>query len=205
MRILVVAATEPEIALVRSGPRGRHEVDVLVTGIGLVATAAQSARRMAQTRYDLAFNFGVCGSFDRSLALGTVVQITTDRMSELGAEDDDRFMTMQELGLAAQDAIVNLAPPQNAALRQLPAVSGISVNTVHGSERTIAAVVERFHPQVESMEGAAFAYACALSGVPYAQVRAVSNIVERRNRDRWRLDLAIRNVNEAALRILDCA
>jgi futalosine hydrolase len=205
MRILVVAATEPEIALVRSGPRGRHEVDVLVTGIGLVATAAQSARRMAQTRYDLAFNFGVCGSFDRSLALGTVVQITTDRMSELGAEDDDRFMTMQELGLAAQDAIVNLAPPQNAALRQLPAVSGISVNTVHGSERTVAAVVERFHPQVESMEGAAFAYACALSGVPYAQVRAVSNIVERRNRDRWRLDLAIRNVNEAALRILDCA
>jgi futalosine hydrolase len=205
MRILVVAATEPEIALVRSGPRGRHEFDVLVTGIGLVATAAQSARRMAQTRYDLAFNFGVCGSFDRSLALGTVVQITTDRMSELGAEDDDRFMTMQELGLAAQDAIVNLAPPQNAALRQLPAVSGISVNTVHGSERTIAAVVERFHPQVESMEGAAFAYACALSGVPYAQVRAVSNIVERRNRDRWRLDLAIRNVNEAALRILDCA
>jgi hypothetical protein len=33
----------------------------------------------------------------------------------------------------------------------------------------------------------------------------VSNIVERRNRDLWRLDLAIRNVNEAALRILDCA
>jgi futalosine hydrolase len=171
----------------------------------MVATAAQSARRMAQTRYDLAFNFGVCGSFDRALALGTVVQITSDWMSELGVEDDERFVSMQELGLMQEHAIVNAAPPANAALQQLPAVRGISVNTVHGSERTIAAVVERFQAQVESMEGAAFAYACALSGVPYAQVRAVSNIVERRNRDLWRLDLAIRNVNEAALRILDCA
>jgi hypothetical protein len=32
----------------------------------------------------------------------------------------------------------------------------------------------------------------------------VSNLVERLNRDRWRLDVAIRNLNEAALRILDC-
>jgi futalosine hydrolase len=53
------------------------------------------------------------------------------------------------------------------------------------------------------MEGAAFAYACAISKVPYAQVRAVSNVVERRNRTAWQLDHAIRHLNEAALRILD--
>ena len=32
------------------------------------------------------------------------------------------------------------------------------------------------------MEGAAFLYVCAMQGVPHAQVRAVSNMVERRNR-----------------------
>jgi futalosine hydrolase len=205
MHILVVAATELEVPLLKSGPRGRHHVDVLVTGVGMVATAAQSARCMAQTAYDLAFNFGVCGSFDRAIQLGTVVHITSDRLSELGVEDDDRFVTMQEIGFDTEDAIINTSPPLNAVLRELPVVSGISVNTVHGSGRTIAAVVERFDPQVESMEGAAFAYACAISGVPYAQVRAVSNIVERRNRDAWRLDVAIRNLNDVALRILDCA
>jgi futalosine hydrolase len=205
MNILVVAATELEVPLLASGPRGRHHIEVLFTGVGMVATAAQCARRMAQISYDLAFNFGVCGSFDRSIELGAVVHITSDRLSELGIEDDDRFVTMQEIGLDTEDAIINTAPPANAVLRELPAVSGISVNTVHGSERTIAAVVERFDPQVESMEGAAFAYACAISGVPYAQVRAVSNIVERRNRDAWRLDVAIRNLNDIALRILDCA
>jgi len=203
MHILIVAATEPEIPLVKSGRRGPHQVDVLITGVGMVATAARSARRLVETRYDLAFNFGVCGSFDRSIPLGTVVHIVSDRIAELGAEDGDEFLSMGDLGLADESAIANVAPPANAVLRELRAVSGITVNTVHGCEETIASVIERFHPHVESMEGAAFAYACTMSGVPYAQVRAVSNVVERRNRDAWRLDLAIRNLNATALSILE--
>jgi futalosine hydrolase len=86
---------------------------------------------------------------------------------------------------------------------RLPAVSGITVNTVHGNERTIADVSRRFHPQVESMEGAAFMYGCLINEVPFAQVRAVSNMVERRNRDAWRMGDAIRNLGTAALTILD--
>ena len=38
--------------------------------------------------------------------------------------------------------------------------------------------------------------------VPFAQVRAVSNIVERRNRGAWRLAEAIDSLAEAARRIL---
>ena len=55
------------------------------------------------------------------------------------------------------------------------------------------------------MEGAAFAYACTLFAVPYAQVRAVSNLVERRNRDAWRMDLAVRNLNAIAVHVLERA
>jgi futalosine hydrolase len=205
MHILVVAATELEIPLLASGPRGRHQLDVLVTGVGMVAMAAQSARRLAQTHYDLAFNFGVCGSFDRALDLGTVVHITSDRISELGVEDGERFVSMQALGLVREDVITNLAPPANAALRALPAVTAITVNTVHGNERSIAEIVRRCSPQVESMEGAAFAYACTVSGVPYAQIRAISNVVERRDRERWRLELAIGNLNDVAVKIIEAA
>jgi hypothetical protein len=38
--------------------------------------------------------------------------------------------------------------------------------------------------------------------VPFAQIRSVSNIVERRNRDAWNLDLAIRELGETAWRLL---
>jgi futalosine hydrolase len=170
----------------------------------MVATAARCAQALARTRYDAAYNFGVCGSFDRSLSPGTVVHVVSDRVSELGAEDGSRFLTLSDLGLAKDDEVLlNEAPPPNAVLRALPGVRAITVNTVHGRDESIAAIVAWLSPQVESMEGAAFAYACTISGVPYAQVRAVSNMVERRNREAWRLDLAIRNLNEAALRVLD--
>lgn len=205
MHILAVAATEAEIPRLAAGRHGAHHLDVLITGVGMVATAAHTARALTASQYDVAFNFGVCGSFDPAMALGTVVHVTTDRLSELGAEDGDGFVPFEGLGFDGKTVIINDAVPANVALRELPSVTGITVNTVHGHERTIAAVRDRFRPQVESMEGAAFAYACSLSGVPYAQVRAISNVVERRNREAWRLDLAIRNLNDVALRIIEQA
>ena len=203
MHILAVAATEAEIPRLAAGRHGTHHLDVLITGVGMVATAAHTARALTASHYDVAFNFGVCGSFDSAMALGTVVHVTTDRLSELGAEDGDHFVPFEGLGFDGLAVIINDAIPANVALRELPSVTGITVNTVHGHERTIAAVRDRLRPQVESMEGAAFAYACSLSGVPYAQVRAISNVVERRNREAWRLDLAIRNLNAVALRIIE--
>lgn len=202
MRLLVVAATEGELGpIIGAAPR-RHRVDVLITGVGMVATAARCARALASGSYQAAFNFGVCGAFDPRLALGTVVHVTSERISELGVEDGDAFLTMPEVGLTADVVVDNTAPPHNATLQSLPTVQGITVNTVHGNERSIAEVLARCQPQVESMEGAAFAYACAMSGVPYAQVRAVSNRVERRNRRAWRLDLAMENLQAVALRVL---
>ena len=41
------------------------------------------------------------------------------------------------------------------------------------------------------MEGAAFMYACLIQGTVHAQVRAVSNFVEKRNRDAWKIGDAI--------------
>jgi len=208
MRILIVAATEAEIAdLARVIPpsrsRSSNEINILTTGVGMVATAARTARALAQTRYDLALNFGVCGSFDVALELGRVVHVVSDRIAELGAEDDDVFLTIDELALPNEAVFVNSAPPANDALRRLPQVSGITVNTVHGNERSIAAVVRRFTPQVESMEGAAFMHACLISNVPFAQVRAVSNIVEKRNREAWNLGEAIGNLGRSAVAILE--
>src|SRR5262249_61086836 len=118
----------------RSTPSRSHRVDILISGIGMVATAAHTARALAQGSYDVAFNFGVCGSFDPSLPLGRVVHIVSDRIAELGAADGDAFLTLDQLGLPGDSVVVNPAPPVNAALSALPSVTGITVNTAHGSE-----------------------------------------------------------------------
>jgi futalosine hydrolase len=53
------------------------------------------------------------------------------------------------------------------------------------------------------MEGAAFMCACLISHVPFAQIRAVSNIVEKRNRKAWNVREAIGNLGRCALAILE--
>jgi futalosine hydrolase len=228
MRVLIVAATSIEIAPLRArlddgrvpaagggkvAPDERliayafrnHDVDVLVTGVGMVATAAWTARVLADTRYDFALNLGVCGSFSQTLPLGGVVHVVSDRIAELGAEDGDRFLPIDELGLPTDYQFTSGPIPDNAALRRLPAVNGITVNTVHGNEQTIDLVRRRCAPQVESMEGAAFMYACLIHQMPFAEIRAVSNVVERRNRGAWKMKEAIDNLNATALKLLDQA
>jgi futalosine hydrolase len=226
MRILIVAATDAEVGvLVRKlGPGrpqqprlveyacGGHDVQVLVTGVGMAAAAAWCSRTLAEHGCDLAFNVGLCGSFDRSLAPGRVVHVVSDCFAELGAEDGDRFLTLHDLGLEDRtDArlggseLQNASPPAIAPLDLLPKVRGITVSTAHGHEASIAAVVARLQPQVESMEGAAFMYACLMHGVPFAQIRAVSNVVERRNRSAWKVEEAIEAAGSAALEIVGAA
>jgi len=204
-RTLIVAATAAEIAPVEAALRARRDIDVLVTGVGMVATAARCSRRLAQGSYDFALNLGLCGSFDASLTPGVVVHIVSDRLSELGAEDGDAFVAIEALPLPSDHVVDNPSPPANVALGWLPKASAVTVNTVHGNAAAIAALVARCRPQVESMEGAAFMYACRLAGVPYAQVRAVSNVVERRNRAAWKVSEAIDALAAAARAILQLA
>lgn len=228
MRVLLVTATELELAplLARLAPasgshssdrlrfftHGPHLVDVLTTGVGMVATAAWCGRVLARQTYDLAVNLGVCGSFDAACPPGSVVNVVADCLPELGAEDGDQFLTMQQLGLLGPDdppfrggMLVNPDPAANAVIAQLRAVTGITVNTVHGNERSIARVVERLKPGVETMEGAAFMFACLVAGARFAQVRAVSNMIERRNRAAWKLTEAVDALNDTALRLIEHA
>ena len=227
MRILIVAATAAEIdplvaglrfcadgdARVTRCKRGARDVDVLTTGVGMVATAAWCSRVLAmEESYDMALNVGLCGSFDTSFVPGAVVHVITEQMPELGAEDDEAFISLQQLGLVEKNEfpyqagrLMNAGPPLNEVLLRLPGVHGITVNTVHGNEQTIAAVRRRCAAQVESMEGAAFMYACLMHQIPFAEVRAVSNVVERRNRGAWKIEEAVHNLNAIALQIIDHA
>jgi futalosine hydrolase len=184
------------------GHHGPHQVEVLITGVGMVATAFHCGK-MLHENYDLAINAGVCGSFNKNLEPGAVVHIYEDRLAELGAEDDENFLSLEALELPGISHVVNSRSAfDNSVVQHLPRVTAITVNTTHGNEKSIEKVVQRFHPYVESMEGAAFMIACELEQIPYIQLRAVSNYVEKRNRESWNIPLAIRQLNETLIQIL---
>jgi futalosine hydrolase len=175
---------------------------LLITGVGMVATAYSLGKELATNHYDLAINFGVAGSFDRSIELGEVVEVTYDTLAELGAEDNDSFLPISLLGFGqsefkATESVANILRGSKAASQYngLKQVNAITVNTVHGEQDSIDKMQKRLNPQLESMEGAAFFYVCQQAGIPCIQIRAVSNYVEKRNRDNWKIGLAVKNLN----------
>jgi futalosine hydrolase len=226
MHMLVAAATptevepfvatlgdpDPRSSRISSYIHAGHHIDILITGVGMVAMATWCSRALMKSRYDLALNLGVCGSFNRAHAPGRVVHVIFDRFAELGAESGDAFLTVQDLELVGMNEfpfiggeLANVTPPPIAALTQLPGARGITVNTAHGNARTIGEVTARFQPDVESMEGAGFMYACLAHGLAFAQIRAVSNVVEPRNRAAWKLPEAIQALAGAAVTIVEQA
>jgi futalosine hydrolase len=219
MKILIVAATkfeinpllnQTEITAFAENSRvikctyKKVEIDCLITGVGMVATSFYTAKVLNKT-YDLAINMGICGTFNNNLDIGSVVNVYEDEFAEMGAEDGLKFLSMEDLKLEAITKIINEDSLETyPALALLPKVNGITVNKVHGNEKSIKKIIDRFHPIVESMEGAAFMFACEQEHIPYVQLRAVSNLVEKRNKDHWNIALAIENLNKKMLEFLDC-
>ena len=46
------------------------------------------------------------------------------------------------------------------------------------------------------MEGAAFFASCKRAGGDFIQIRAISNYVEKRDKSKWQMPLAIQNLND---------
>ena len=182
------------------------EFDLLCTGVGMVATSYHLGRVLALNTYDRIINAGIAGSFDRSLSLGAVVEIVEDQFPELGADDGNHFLSIVDLELIEADEFPYksgvLSNEQDVWGLSFPKVKSITVNTAHGCEESIAKTKKRFSPQVESMEGAAFFYACKIAKIPCLQLRSISNYVERRNRDSWNIPLALHNLNTEILKLL---
>ena len=207
MKILLVAATRTEISVILEHfnfPDGNFlesaQFDVLITGVGMTATAFALGQHLSG-KYTLVLNLGIAGCFRREIPLGTILNISSDEFSELGAEDNTDFLSIEDLGFgkgtfkAVNDVSVEL-------LQGLEEVKGITVNKVHGNQDSIDQVIARLNPVTESMEGAAVLYCCEQLDIGCLQIRSISNYVTPRNRESWKIGLAISNLNKWAIAFL---
>ena len=206
MKTLVVAATHAELHRLFAHFELPEEnfiqtpvFDIVITGVGMTATAFALGGTLNNS-YDLILNLGIAGCFDHSVPLGQLVHVTTETFSELGAEDRDSFLPIADLGFGK--STYQSATPPITLPGHLLTGSGITVNTVHGNTDSIRQIEQRFHPLTESMEGAAVFYAGEQLNIPVVQIRSISNYVEARNRESWKIGLAIANLNSWAIDFL---
>ncbi|WP_293943431.1 MULTISPECIES: futalosine hydrolase [unclassified Sphingobacterium] len=204
MKILIVSATQFEIQPFLELAANYPNCDTVITGVGMVATAFELGRVLHESKYDLLINIGIAGCFDRNLKIGEVVQVISESFVELGAEDDQQFIPIEQLGYGKSKFTSSLLQGQNMQLPFVAQGHGITVNKVHGNADSIAKI-KQLSPNscIESMEGAAVFFAADKMDIPVIELRGISNYVEKRNRATWNIPLAIMNSNKALIETLD--
>ena len=220
MKILIVSATEKEIFSLKERLTENQStscgvsssvldeicVDFLVTGIGVVFTTYHLLRKLSEKEYDLVINAGIAGSFNENLSIGDVVYVKNEQFADLGIENQNGLTTLFEKGYISE----NQFPFKNAKLENyydsnfnLKGVSAITVNTTHGKKDSIQMFKNKFKADIETMEGAAFFYVCLQEGIKFFQIRSISNYVEERDIAKWNIPLAIKNLNDKLLEIIN--
>ncbi len=224
LRLLIVSATSLEIKqLLPELGKGRilsnrltrykyrhFQIDILITGVGMVPTAVFTSSILARNKYEAVINAGICGSFNHTIPIGKVLHVKTDCLPETGAEDGEHFLSIIDLNLIDQDEfpfaggkLINDSVFNSVLIKGLLIATGVTVNTVHGNNQSIKIFLQRHPADIESMEGAAFMYSCKINKVRYIQVRSVSNFIEDRDVSKWNIPLAVKNLNHFLLDLLN--
>lgn len=212
MRMLIALATENEVLPQFRKSHGEFytvdvcnniKTDILITGPGAVPTAFALTRYSGN--YDFIFNAGIAGSFTPELPIGSVVLVESDAFADYGVDDNGTFIHLDSLPFASPKGIKlgTMACPylENIDVG-LPRVRGVTVSFASGSADRISFLRNRWSAQLETMESAAVFYVCLSLGVPFVCLRAISNIVEPRNRHKWQIDLAVERLWEEIARTI---
>ncbi len=220
MRILFVGATCFELYqffenLVEIEGEGKNifhykwydlEIDLLIPGVGMTFTAYHLTRTLYTTRYDLVINAGIAGSFRDELSIGTVVNVASEQISDLGVEEGNSVVSLFDAGFMETNQFPfengKLLNPNHFKELELASVDGVTSNISHGNPESIAKITRDFDADIESMEGAAIFYVCLHEKVPFLEIRAISNYVESRDTTKWDIPLAIENLTDELFRFL---
>lgn len=216
MKVLLVAATYKEVKPLLENygknispglrkyqlEKGNLNVDVLITGVGAVHTVYYMMKTINK-KFDLVINVGIAGSFQRELEIGQVVNVTQEEFGDLGIEDRNSFHSLFEKGMMNPNekpyengVIQNRFLYPSDMIKELKPVKGLTVNTTHGSYASIKHLMQNFQADIETMEGAAFAYVCTSEGLPWIQLRSISNFVTNRDLAEWDIAGAIESLTE---------
>jgi futalosine hydrolase len=223
-KITIVAATKMEIEpliahfpfkIIKSNLWEYNAKDVnihiLITGMGMLSTAANMAIYATQNERDLFINAGIAGAFDRNISIGDVLFVESETYGDFGVEDGEEFADFFDLGFldkkedafqyGKKEAIGEIK--NHTIIKKLKKVKSITVNKVHGNPKTIESLYKKYRPDIENMEGLAFYYVCHLLHKDCIEIRSISNYVEKRNKENWDIKGAINNLNQLIIVLLD--
>ncbi|MDO8885905.1 futalosine hydrolase [Candidatus Oleimmundimicrobium sp.] len=196
---LIVSSTEIEIDQLRKSKELERDFNFFTTNVGMVESAISLARLFAEKEVGGLILFGVGGAYsntgvdildiclaekeyfgDLGVAMGNKVEYFTD-----DALKNKRTFNLKNNLLDKVENKLNVL--------KIPHKIGnfVTVNSCSGTLQRGNFLRDKFSAICENMEGAAVARVCELYRVPMIELRCVSNMVEDRDKSKWKLNEAI--------------
>ena len=193
--------------------RQRH-VALVACGVGKASSAAAVAWFAATLRPSACLMTGIAGAYVGAFVpVGAAVCATSETDLDAGVAYRSRTASLAEIPLPRVPAddrserpelfeVFPTDPRWTAALARACDAAPVPFATsdaIAGDLDVAADRAERSGAAIESMEGAGAALACARLGLPFAQVRGVSNVAGVRDKAAWNVRGAVRAASTAIL------
>jgi futalosine hydrolase len=211
MQLLLVSATDFEIMdTARWLNRSDHshnvlKTDLLIGGIGQLKSTYAIQKQIHAKRPDLVIQAGIGGALSKD-DIGRVYVIGSEKIADLGLLEKSGFTNIFEMGLSKENEFPfkdgRLINPYRYLLEwtALPLKDGVTVNEIKSSDFT--GFQQYAGPVVESMEGAALHYVCLMEKIPFLQIRSVSNVIGERDKTQWKMNEALKRLNETLISLI---
>jgi futalosine hydrolase len=204
-----------------SGNMAGRQVLLCAGGMGKVNAAHATAIMIGKSQPDALIIFGIGGAYPSSGArVGDIAVAKEEIAGDEGVLIHEGFRSTEYIGIpllkTASLKIYNTYPSSEPLLGQaLEALTGhysygsvhagpfVTVSTCTGTRERALALETRYHAICENMEGAAAAHVAMSHGVPWLEVRGISNIVEDRESAKWDIPRAASAAQSAIRKILE--
>ncbi len=205
-----------------SGVLAGQRVMVCAGGMGKV-NAAHTATLLAHRKPDLLVIFGVGGAYPSSGAkIGDVALAKEEIAGDEGVLTLEGFKDTEFIGIPLIDtaasviyttypaaetplrrALKTLASRQKTDEGHVHVGTFVTLSTCTGTSVRARDLEHRYHGLCENMEGAAAAHVAELHGIPWIEVRGISNVVEDRDLQKWDIPRAAQAAQHAVWLIVE--
>ena len=193
------------------------------TGIGKVNAAAITAAALSRVASGEVWNVGCAGAYCGSgLEVGDVLISDNCLLADEGILTRNGPAPLSEIGiplvvknglafcdafpagesLGSAQKILSRSPFSDNAFR-LRYGPSLTVGMTSGDLQTASARFHRFQALAENMEGGAIAQTCLLFGVPFLEIRGISNVAGEREKACWDLRAAVDHCLAVVERLLE--
>lgn len=206
---------------ISEGTLANQRVLLCVGGMGKVNAAHAATLLLTRFAPEALLVFGVGGAYPSSGAVvGDIAVAKQEIAGDEGVLTVDGFKDTEYIGIPllknATTTIYTTYPAPASLLKHaldtLMSFSNngkvhvgpfVTLSTCTGTAARARELEKRYRGLCENMEGAAAAQVAALHGVPWIEVRGISNIVEDRDLAKWDIPKAAAAAQMAVLKIVD--